>query len=86
MYHLMVKTVQIQELKRSLSQFVDEAETGARILVTRHGRPVAALVPPPGEGVHVGARYGRARLAPLAGVAVSMPIAGTLAEDRAEDR
>ena len=60
-----MKTVSIDELKRSLSAFIDQAAGGARILITRHRRPVASLSPPDGEHVHVGSWFGRRGLKPL---------------------
>jgi prevent-host-death family protein len=37
--------VGIRELRRTLSQYVDRATRGERIVVTEHGRPVAVLSP-----------------------------------------
>jgi prevent-host-death family protein len=61
-----MKTVSIDELKRHLASFIDRAAAGERIVITRHRRPVAALAPAASEHVHVGARFGRARLKPAA--------------------
>jgi prevent-host-death family protein len=60
-----MKTVSIDELKRNLSSFVDQAAAGARILITKHRRPVASLSPADLEHVHVGVRFGRGTLKPL---------------------
>jgi prevent-host-death family protein len=60
-----MKTVSIDELKRSLSSLVDEAAAGARILITKHRRPVAFLSAADMEHVHVGIRFGRGTLKPL---------------------
>lgn len=60
-----MKTVSIYELKRNLSSFVDQAAAGARILITRHRRPVASLSAADMEHVHIGARFGRGTLKPL---------------------
>jgi prevent-host-death family protein len=60
-----MKTVSIDELKRNLSSFVDQAAAGARILITKHRRPVASLSAADMEHVHIGARFGRAGLRPL---------------------
>lgn len=81
-----MKTVQIQELKRKLSALVEAAAAGEQILITRHNRPFATLGPPPQEGLHRGAGFGRTRLEPLAGLVSTAPIARTLAEDRGDDR
>ena len=60
-----MKTVSIDELKRNLSSFVDQAAAGARILITKHRRPVASLSGADMEHVHIGARFGRGALKPL---------------------
>jgi prevent-host-death family protein len=39
------------EAKTHLAELLDRVEKGERIVITRHGRPVAHLVPPPG-GAH----------------------------------
>ena len=36
------------EAKTHLSALLDRVERGERVTITRHGRPVAVLVPPPG--------------------------------------
>jgi prevent-host-death family protein len=78
--------VQIQQLKRNLSALVDAAAAGEMIVTTRHNRPIATLGPPPCEGVHRGAAFGRARLEPVAEAGGSVPITVTLDDDRAENR
>jgi len=60
-----MKTVSIDELKRSLSSLVDQAAAGARILITKHRRPVASLSAADMEHVHIGTRFGRGALKPL---------------------
>ena len=60
-----MRTVSIDELKRGLSSFVDQAAAGARILITKHRRPVASLTSADMEHVHIGARFGRGALKPL---------------------
>lgn len=60
-----MKTVSIDELKRHLSSLIDEAAAGARILITKHRRPVASLSAADMEHVHRGARFGRGALKPL---------------------
>ena len=81
-YHFTMKTVSIYELKRHLSSFVDQAAAGARILITRHRRPVASLSPADVEHLHVGSRFGRARLQPV----LSAPTRGKYLEILDEDR
>lgn len=41
----MSKTVSVAEIKAHFSDFVRAAESGDTVLVTRHGKPVVALVP-----------------------------------------
>jgi prevent-host-death family protein len=60
-----MKTVSIDELKRNLSSFIDQAAKGTQILITKHRRPVAFLSAADMEHVHVGVRFGRAALKPL---------------------
>ena len=60
-----MKTVSIDELKRNLSSLVDQAAAGARILITKHRRPVASLAAADMEYVTIGARFGRGALKPL---------------------
>ena len=40
-----MKTVQLREAKATLSSLVDAAENGEATIITRHGRPAAAIVP-----------------------------------------
>ena len=42
-----MKTVTAFEAKTHLSALLGEASRGETILITRHGEPVAQLVPPP---------------------------------------
>jgi prevent-host-death family protein len=41
-----VKSVGAYEAKTHLPRLLDEVEKGERITITKHGRPVAMLVPP----------------------------------------
>jgi prevent-host-death family protein len=41
-----MKTIGIFEAKTHLSSLVDEVEKGREVVITRHGKPVARLVPP----------------------------------------
>ena len=45
-----MKSVGSYEAKTHLPRLLDEVEKGERITITKHGRPVAILVPP-GPGV-----------------------------------
>jgi prevent-host-death family protein len=46
-----MKTVGAYEAKTHLPRLLDEVERGERITITKHGRPVAVLVPPGSRGV-----------------------------------
>lgn len=41
----MVRSVPIAVVKAELSHWVDEVASGSSVLITRHGKPAAALVP-----------------------------------------
>ena len=41
-----MKTVGVSEAKTHLSRLLEEVEGGEEVLITRHGREVARLVPP----------------------------------------
>lgn len=60
-----MRQVSIQELKKHLSAVLAEVAAGAQVLVTRHKRPLAHLSPAELQHVHVGAKFGRARIKPL---------------------
>ncbi len=77
-----MKTVSIGELKRNLSSFVDQAASGARILITKHRRPVASLCAADMEHVHTGARFGRRALKPLLRAPTQGQYLRVLEEDR----
>jgi len=77
-----MKTVSIDELKRNLSALLAEAGAGARILITKHRRPVATLSAPGLEHVHIQARSGRRELKPL----LRAPTHGAYLEVLADDR
>lgn len=44
-----MREIQSSEVKARLPQFLDEVERGETIVITRHGRPVAHLVPAPAD-------------------------------------
>lgn len=77
-----MRSISIDELKRNVSGAVEAAATGERIVITRHGRPVASLSPANLEHVHVGAASGRAGLKPL----LRAPTRGRYLDVLAEDR
>jgi len=77
-----MKKVPIHEVKRNLATFVSEAAKGERILITRHGRPAAALEASDREHLVVGAHAGRAKLRPALHNATRGRFLEVLAEDR----
>jgi prevent-host-death family protein len=48
-----MSTVGSFEAKTHLPQLLERVSRGERILITKHGRPVAMLVPPPAEKADV---------------------------------
>ncbi len=58
--------VSIAEAKNRLSELIRAVERGDRVVITRHGKPVARLAPPPAgrRPVHLGAMKDRIRLLP----------------------
>ena len=54
------------EAKNRLSELIRAVEDGERVVITRHGKPVAQIAPPPAESRHVqlGAMKGRIKLLP----------------------
>ncbi|MGE5336160.1 MAG: type II toxin-antitoxin system Phd/YefM family antitoxin [Nitrososphaerota archaeon] len=59
----MRKTVTATAAKATILRLLDEAAAGDEIEITRHGRPVARLVPPAGSRSLEGMFEGRARTA-----------------------
>ena len=61
-----IMDVSIAEAKNRLSQLVRAAEGGESVVITRHGRPVAQLMPAPvrRRKVRLGGMRGRIRLLP----------------------
>jgi prevent-host-death family protein len=62
-YGRMAKTVTATTAKATILRLLDEAAAGEEIEITRHGRPVARLVPPRGSRSLKGSFQGRARTA-----------------------
>jgi prevent-host-death family protein len=77
-----MKTVSIGQLKRQLSSLIDQAAAGARIVITKHHRPVASLSPADVEHLHVGSRFGRGTLKPLLRTATQGKYLEALEDDR----
>jgi prevent-host-death family protein len=59
----MAKTVTATAAKANFLRLLDEAVAGEEIEITRHGRPVARLVPPDGPRSMEGMFQGLARTA-----------------------
>jgi prevent-host-death family protein len=59
-------TVSVAEAKDRLPELIRAVEAGERIVITRHGRPVAQLAPAPitPRRVRLGAMKDRVRLRP----------------------
>lgn len=62
-YGHMAKSMTATAAKASFLRLLDEAAAGEEIEITRHGRPVARLVPPVGAGSLEGSFKGRAMTA-----------------------
>jgi prevent-host-death family protein len=62
-YGYMAKTVSATTAKATILRLLDEAAAGEEIEITRHGRPVARLVPPTGRHSLEGLFQGQARAA-----------------------
>jgi prevent-host-death family protein len=63
MAHMDISTA---EAKNRLPELIRAVEGGERVVITRHGRPVAQLAPPPAEHrkARLGGMKGRIRLLP----------------------
>jgi len=63
-YTEVMMEVSIAEAKNRLSELIRAVEGGDRVVITRHGKPVARLGPPPAERgqVRLGGMKGRIRL------------------------
>jgi prevent-host-death family protein len=48
---MIVRSLPVSELRANLASVLSDVEAGQRVLLTRHDRVVAALVPPSGEGL-----------------------------------
>jgi len=64
--HTWIMTVSIAEAKNRLPELIRAVESGEKIVITRHGRPVAQLAPAPirRRRVRLGAMKDRIRLRP----------------------
>jgi len=57
-YLVMNKAVTLAQAKAHLSALITEAEAGAEITVTRHGRPVARIIGAPSRVVRTAGDWG----------------------------
>jgi prevent-host-death family protein len=57
-YLVMNKAVTLAEAKAHLSALITEAEEGAEITITRHGRPVARVIGAPQEAIRTAGDWG----------------------------
>lgn len=60
-----MKSVSINDLKRNLSGYLEQAVQGEPIVVTRHRRPWAKLSAADTNHVWVGSRIGKVELGPV---------------------
>ena len=80
-----MEMVPIHDLKARLAELVEAASRGARVIITKHNHPVAALVPVEPPFVRTGARFGQGSVRPLP-FRARRSIEQVLADDRARDR
>lgn len=64
--HIWHMDVSVAVAKNKLPELIRAVETGERVVITRHGKPVAQLAPPPAarRKVRLGEMAGRLRLLP----------------------
>lgn len=79
-----MKQISIQALKATLSAAVEEAESGATIVITRHNQPVAQLSPARLSYVHRGTEVGSGRLRPALKRGTRGRYLAVLLEDRGD--
>ncbi|MFQ5738209.1 MAG: type II toxin-antitoxin system Phd/YefM family antitoxin [Acidobacteriota bacterium] len=77
-----MNTVGIDDLKRRLSDLIRQVEAGARVVITRHNKPVVELTAAEGMGVHEGRRFGTGRLKPALKTGSGGAYLKVLEEDR----
>jgi prevent-host-death family protein len=58
--------VSVAEAKNRLPELIRRLEEGEQIVITRHGKPVAQIAPPPAERriVRYGTMHGRIHISP----------------------
>jgi prevent-host-death family protein len=57
--------ISIQDLKKGLSGYISRAAEGETFVISKHGRPVARLVPVPSDAVWEGPAFGNADIRPV---------------------
>ena len=64
--HILRMDVSVAVAKNKLPELIRAVEIGERVVITRHGKPVAQLTPPPAARltVRLGEMAGRLRLLP----------------------
>jgi prevent-host-death family protein len=60
-----MRQISMQDFKKHLSAVMAEVAAGAKVLITRHKRPLAQLSSAELEHVHVGSRFGKPEIKPL---------------------
>ncbi len=80
-----MKIVPMYELKQELASVVAEAEAGNDVLITKHNKPIARLTRPESVHLHLGAKFGKARLKPAMKGKTAGRYIQILEEDRGAD-
>ena len=81
-----MKLVPMHGLKQELASIIAEAEAGNEVLITRHNKPVARLTRPGAEHLHLGSKFGKAKLKPAVKGKTAGRYLQALEEDRGTDR
>jgi prevent-host-death family protein len=77
-----MRSAGIREARQNLSVLLDEVRKGREVVITDRGRPVARLVPPPGNSARPFSSHRRFR----SGIRLrGKPLSATVVADR-EDR
>ena len=61
-----IMDVTVAEAKNRLPELIRMMESGEKVVITRHGKPVAQIIPAPPERreVHYGTMHGRIHIEP----------------------
>ncbi len=79
-----MRQISIQDLKAKLSAAISEAESGHTIVITRHNKPVAKLVPAHLQYIHRGKDVGKGGIRPAIKRRARLPYLDILLEDRGD--